>query len=285
MIRVFVLITLVLQYVILLHQFSFCNSQAACDVCQCYNRRIGNNNKKTYYIVDCSNNGLSTFPTDFPLISTHILLDGNSFESVDSNTFGDPGRILPNIREIYLHNNNISYINPNAFANVLRAHTILLHFNSLQTIPSGLLTGMTYLKYFWINNCLLTSIPSGMFSGLSNLVEVYLYDNALTSLDLGLLKDSPRLRSLLVHGNPINSPTCCNLCGVPANAYIRWGDKPDGTELNCGCDGVTTCSNCAFSTCTNYVFSGASSFAKYSYIVASIAALSSIIILLDNLYI
>jgi len=277
-----VLLLLILN-VILLYQL--CNSEVACiDVCRCYERRVGAENDKTYYIVDCSNLGLHTFPMEFPLMATHILLNGNNFENIgiDGNTFGDPGRVLPSIREIYLHNNpNISYIDGSTFDNVRRAHTILLHHTSLTTIPSNLLTGMTYLKYFWINDALLTSIPAGTFDGLSSLVEVYMYGNSLTSLDEGLFKDSPRLREVLVHLNPdLSSPTCCNLCGIPEKAYIRWGNEPDATTLQCGCDSTTICAACTYSSCSSYLFSAASSLTKYSYVLATIAAVSSIFILI-----
>ena len=280
-----VTVTIVFMIVLLSLLNDMCNSaDVACeDVCNCYHRRIGMNNDKKFYIIDCSNLGLDTFPSDFPLTSTHILLNGNNFDIVGtgSNTFGVTGRILPNIREIYLHNNPITSIDANTFDNCRRAHTLLLHHTSLTTIPSGLLINMVYLKYFWINDALLTSIPSGSFDGLPKLSEVYLYGNDLSTLDVGLFKDSPNLKEILVHQNPsLESPTCCNLCGVPEKTYIRWGNEKDATKLECGCSGTTTCADCTYSSCTTYTFSAASSFIKYSYIIATISAFTSVIILM-----
>ena len=275
--------TIILMLVLLLLLHDMCNSSdIACeDVCNCYYRRIGMNNDKKYYIIDCANLGLDAFPSDFPLTATHILLNGNNFAVIGSNTFGMPGRTLPDIREIYLHNNPITSIDANTFVNCLRIHTLLLHHTSLTTIPSGLLTNMVHLKYFWINDALLTSIPSGTFNGLTKLSEVYLYGNSLKTLDVALFKDSPKLKEILVHDNPsLEAPTCCNLCGVPEKTYIRWGNEEDSTKLECGCSGTTSCADCTYSTCTTYTFSAASSFVKYSYIIACISAFTSTIMLL-----
>ena len=261
------------------------SANVACeDVCNCYHRRIGEKNDKRYYIIDCSNLGLDTFPSLFPLTSTHILLNGNNFQQVVSGDFGIAGRILPEIREIYLHNNPIESIDANTFVNCLRMHTLLLHHTSLTTIPSGLLTGMKYLKYFWVNDAALTSIPQGTFDGLTALIEVYLYSNDLSSLDKGMFKDSPKLRELLLHDNPsLPSPTCCDFCGIQEKAKISWGTWSSETQstVDCGCDGTTTCADCSYTECTTYIISAASSiFSKYSYIIGIIAAISSSIFLL-----
>jgi len=276
----------IIKVLLLLNVSFLCKAgNVACaDVCNCYHRRIGENNEKKYYIIDCSNLGLDTFPSLFPLEATHILLNGNNFQQVGSgdNTFGVAGRILSEIREIYLHNNPIESIDANTFVNCLRIHTLLLHHTSLTAIPSGLLTGMTYLKYFWVNDAALTSIPQGIFSGLTALKEVYLYNNDISTLHAGMFKDSTNLREILLHNNPsLPTPTCCDFCGIKEKAKISWGSEEKWTStLQCGCDGTTTCTDCTYTDCKTYTISAASTFSKYAYTIGIIAAISSSILLL-----
>jgi len=73
---VFSLLFLLLSYVV-----KFASSKSiTCQTCHCY-RRSGQK------YVDCTYNGITELPTDIPVKTSRLILNGNGFTSVGSVSF------------------------------------------------------------------------------------------------------------------------------------------------------------------------------------------------------
>ena len=199
-------------------------AQDACDACLCYKR----NNEK---YVDCTGNGLTTIPTGIPDDTVHLLLQDNDIEEVGyiNSTLGQISRL----KKLFLHNNNISKIAPDAFAGVQNIDTLLLHFNSIQNISSAWFKGLRQLEWLWLNNNDASVIHDDAFLGLTNLRELYLQNNRFQNLHTLNMTDLVNLKHLYTTTDfPIVDPTCCTFCGLPSTVDISWGDIPGPYQLS-----------------------------------------------------
>ena len=78
-----------------------------------------------YYQADA---GLTIVPFTIPTTTTHLLLNGNSFTSISTNFSG-----LNSLVEVYLNDNEISFIHPDAFLDSASTLTKLNLTNNLLT--------------------------------------------------------------------------------------------------------------------------------------------------------
>ena len=83
-------------------QFKHVNCPVGCD---CYSDNISN------VFVDCRNKGLSEFPVEFPIATTHVDLSGNNLRSIQIPK-DKPKYIFPNLRKMNLSSNQLHHLDP-----------------------------------------------------------------------------------------------------------------------------------------------------------------------------
>lgn len=189
-------------------------------VCICYTRYQEK-------IVDCSQNspGLNEIP-NLPLDTAWLLFQNNNIDEIGiNNTFGSVP--LTQLKNLYLFNMpSLSGITVDAFTNVPNVETLLLHFTGIQILPSGLINGLTKLKWFWMNDGIpgLEYIEPGAFVGLHNLRELFLQNNNLSSLNHVDFSSQKALKHFKTFGNnALMTPSCCTLCNFPSYVDVTWG--------------------------------------------------------------
>ncbi len=173
-------------------------------------------------------------PTNIPLDTFRLNLNGNKITVVDANSF--PSH-LSNLRILQLNNNPIGDFTPGTFHNVRKIHTLQLQFTELTHLTAGVFDELTRLKWLWLNDCKITTIDSGTFLNMYSIWEIYLYNNpALTTLPYGIFQDSPKLKHLYLQGTALEPVNCCHFVGLNKWLDIKWPDMAYLDTMKCPCD-------------------------------------------------
>ena len=86
---------------------------------------------------------------------------------------------MPNLRYLYLQDNEIAELEPGWVRNVPRLYSLDLNNNKIAKLANGTVSDMPNLRY------------------------LYLYDNEITELEAGWVRNVSSLESLLIFGNPL----------------------------------------------------------------------------------
>ena len=82
---------------------------------------------------------------------------------------------------------------------------IYLEYNLIESVPSGLFSGMTELQVVGLTGNLLTTVPAGLYSGLSKITYVHLAQNQIESLPDGIWSDLQALYRVNLNDNKLSS--------------------------------------------------------------------------------
>ena len=137
-----------------------------------------------------------------------------------------PPDIPSTVTELYLHSNNISTIQPNAFSHLTSCTLLSLSHNHLTKISKQMFSGLTSVKHLFLEGNQIFYIQPGSFSSLPNLSDVRLANNDLTlfPFDVFCVNESacqhPSELALTLVGNPL----VCNwrLAWVKQAAQEGW---------------------------------------------------------------
>ena len=125
-----------------------------------------------YYQADA---GLTIVPFTIPITTTHLLLNGNSFSSISTNFSG-----LNSLVEVYLNDNEISFIHPDAFLDSASTLTKLNLTNNLLTSFPELNNLELTLTHFYLARNIISSLSFSSTSGLYDAVTHFDFsDNPL----------------------------------------------------------------------------------------------------------
>ncbi|KAA8591013.1 hypothetical protein FQN60_001956 [Etheostoma spectabile] len=143
--------------------------------CQCEEDGI-------FIMVDCSELGLSSVPTNLSPLTTYLL------ERKD-------------IAQGDLSMNNISEIKPRAFHRLQLLSELMLQNNQLQRLPDDAPWDLPNLLRLDAN--LLSEVPAGAFRGVRSLRHLWLDDNSLTEIPVTALDSLPSLQAMTLALNQI----------------------------------------------------------------------------------
>uniref|UniRef100_A0A9J8DIY8 G-protein coupled receptors family 1 profile domain-containing protein n=2 Tax=Cyprinus carpio TaxID=7962 RepID=A0A9J8DIY8_CYPCA len=128
-------------------------------------------------LVDCSEQGLSSVPTDLSPLTSYLDLSMN----------------------------NISEIQPNAFHNLHFLSELRLDANLIMEVPARTLSGMRSLRHLWLDDNALTEIPVSALNDLSSLQAMTLALNRITHIPDYAFKNLSNLVVLHLHNNMIRT--------------------------------------------------------------------------------
>ena len=122
--------------------------------CQCYRGYKNNRN-----VMTCMSINLSSIPQDFPNFVTEIILSSNYIETLEENALDRPS--LKHLKDLDLSDNNIHFIDVQAFRNVPSLQWLRLHNNNLKvldlsvfdSIPSLVNHGLSLHENPWECDC------------------------------------------------------------------------------------------------------------------------------------
>ncbi len=117
---------------------------------------------------------------------------------------------IPNIKTVqmlFLSNNQLTTIQPKAFADLTNLDYLYLGENQLTTIQPNAFAGLPNLKDLHLENNQLTTIQPDTFAGLTNLLSLELRNNQLTTIQVGAFTGLTNLQELHLQNNPLDAQT------------------------------------------------------------------------------
>lgn len=121
-----------------------------------------------------------------------IYLAENNIEFIGEDVFEK----ATNLKVIDLGGNKITKIHPNAFRNQNKLERMAISSNPLIEIPDDFLSNFSELKEIFLEELNLESIPSDMFAHNKKLQVVILARNKLQSIPEDLFKNNPEITTL-----------------------------------------------------------------------------------------
>ena len=127
----------------------------------------GTGNNLTFFKVNLSMNHFDHIPVQFV-----DFLTGVEFVDFTSNTLtGLPDRLIsiPNLRRLYLSENEIATIGTGKYVNVSNLWTFLLDNNSLVSLEAGVFAGLKVLNHLTLSSNQLETFSKNTFKNLGQL--------------------------------------------------------------------------------------------------------------------
>ena len=107
-----------------------------------------------------------------------------------------------------------------------RLEALFLHENLLATLPKGVFAGLNSLRKLSLEANSLTALPQGVFGGLESLELLRLQNNRLASLPEGVFGDLRLLGRLQIENNRLDSLTSGVFHGLDNLAFLRLQGNP-----------------------------------------------------------
>uniref|UniRef100_A0A9J7XWJ6 G-protein coupled receptors family 1 profile domain-containing protein n=1 Tax=Cyprinus carpio carpio TaxID=630221 RepID=A0A9J7XWJ6_CYPCA len=176
-------------------------------------------------LVDCSEQGLSSVPTDLSPLTSYLDLSMNNISEIQPNAFHNlhflselrlsgnhlrhiPGPVLQglyNLKVLMLQNNQLERLpseDPWELPNLL---SLRLDANLIMEVPARTLSGMRSLRHLWLDDNALTEIPVSALNDLSSLQAMTLALNRITHIPDYAFKNLSNLVVLHLHNNMIRT--------------------------------------------------------------------------------
>ncbi|KAI8497199.1 TIR domain [Branchiostoma belcheri] len=162
-------------------------------------------------LVDCSHRSLSSIPDDISNVTTILHLEGNQLTVINQTVL--PQLLM--IRELYLNDNNISYVGDMSFNNFISLEILRLDGNNISQINSQGFKFLSNLQELYLNHSGLRYLAANTFQDLVKLQKLHLENNKLKSVPENLFSGLKKLTLLGIHGNPLT-------CGCDVLWFANW---------------------------------------------------------------
>nr|AAT70340.1 variable lymphocyte receptor [Petromyzon marinus] len=88
-----------------------------------------------------------------------------------------PAEIPTTTKILWLHDNQITKLEPGVFDHLVNLKELWLNSNQLQALPAGVFDKLTQLAHLELQNNQLKNIPRGAFDNLKSLTYIWLHNN------------------------------------------------------------------------------------------------------------
>ncbi|KAI8497198.1 TIR domain [Branchiostoma belcheri] len=199
--------------------------------CSClYQGQLHSSTAPYNELVNCSHRNLSSIPDDISNVTTILHLEGNQLTVINQTVL--PQLLM--IRELYLNDNNISYVGDMAFNNFNSLQILRLDGNNISEINSKVFKSLSELRELYLNHSGVRYLAADTFQGLVNLRKLHLENNKFKTLPENLFSGL-KLMLLGIHGNPLT-------CGCDVLWFANWLQRrthllPQGRNVSCVADG------------------------------------------------
>ncbi|XP_061668759.1 leucine-rich repeat-containing G-protein coupled receptor 6 isoform X2 [Syngnathoides biaculeatus] len=161
--------------------------------CQCEQDAI-------FLMVDCSELGLSSVPTDISPLATYLDLSMNNISEIQPRVF----HRLHLLTELRLSGNQMRYISGHGLQGLHNLKVLMLQNNHLERLPDDTPWDLPNLVSLRLDANLLSEVPAGAFRGVPSLRHLWLDDNSLTEIPVTALEALPSLQAMTLALNQIN---------------------------------------------------------------------------------
>ncbi|XP_013419186.1 leucine-rich repeat neuronal protein 3 [Lingula anatina] len=195
--------------------------------------------------VDCHNLNLLSIPSDLPLDTEALLLQGNDLTSVENTILPLPQlqhldlsynnldslqevsviRNLTSLRYLNLANNKLTSLSRDSFSGLHNLNKLFLSNNALQQIEPETLDELSSLRSLFLQENRLTSLNPQWFSNLPYLDELTLSANQLRVLPDGVFRPLRKLTKLSLNSNNINQLTQAAIHGIENLEFLYFDNN------------------------------------------------------------
>nr|ABB59070.1 variable lymphocyte receptor A [Eptatretus stoutii] len=151
--------------------------------------------------VDCSSKGLTAIPSNIPVDTNRLVLQGNKLSSLPHTAF----HRLNKLTFLDLRYNKLQTLPAGVFNHLVELDRLDLNYNQLKSLPPGVFDHLTKLTILWLNQNKLQSLPHGVFDKLTELKTLYLQINQLERLPNGVFDKLSQLQKLYLQENQLQS--------------------------------------------------------------------------------
>ncbi|KAM7411832.1 hypothetical protein PAMA_021690 [Pampus argenteus] len=160
--------------------------------CQCEEDGI-------FVMVDCSELGLSSVPTNLSPLTTYLDLSMNNISEIQPRAF----HRLHLLSELRISGNQLRYISGHALQGLYNLKVLRLDANLLSEVPAGAFRGVHSLRHLWLDDNSLTEIPVKALDSLPSLQAMTLALNQITHIPDYAFTNLSALVVLHFYENPI----------------------------------------------------------------------------------
>uniref|UniRef100_A0AAQ4NNS1 G-protein coupled receptors family 1 profile domain-containing protein n=1 Tax=Gasterosteus aculeatus aculeatus TaxID=481459 RepID=A0AAQ4NNS1_GASAC len=160
--------------------------------CQCEEDGI-------FVMVDCSELGLSSIPSNLSLLTTYLDLSMNNISEIQPRAF----HRLHLLSELRISGNQLRYISGQALQGLHSLKVLMIQNNQLERLPDDAPWDLPSLLSLRLDANLLSEVPAGAFRGVRSLRHLWLDDNSLTEIPGTALDSLPSLQAMTLALNQI----------------------------------------------------------------------------------
>lgn len=212
-------------------EFDACDCEMTCpNNCTCFHDQSWSTN-----VVECSSAGYLEMPSNIPMDTTEVYIDGNNLSELSGHSF--IGR--KNLRVLYANNSNIEHIYNTTFIGLKKLVILHLENNKIIKLNGDELQSMENLKELYLQNNRISYIENRTFLELKKLEVLRIDGNKLTHFEVWQLTLNPYLVEI---GLAENLWSCeCNYLGKLRN-YLQTNNEKiiDSNRIACVYNNLTS---------------------------------------------
>lgn len=173
--------------------FDACDCEMTCpNNCTCFHDQSWSTN-----VVECSSAGYIEMPSNIPMDTTELYIDGNDFGELSEHSF--IGR--KNLKVLYANNSNIQVIYNTTFHGLKKLTTLHLENNKILRFMGQELSALENLRELYLQNNRISFIGNRTFAELRKLEVLRLDNNKLVHFEIWQLTLNPYLVEIALADN------------------------------------------------------------------------------------
>jgi hypothetical protein len=138
------------------------------EICECPNECLCSST-----IIQCTANNEKKIPDELKTCIWKDILTLNISETTLEEIRYDDLSGFPNLDKLYVYNNNISYIDPNAFNGVSSLTLLSLDGNGISHLDVNVFNNLTKLRTLLLYSNQISFLPNEIFDDLESLLILY----------------------------------------------------------------------------------------------------------------
>lgn len=205
-------------------EYNACDCKMTCPTnCTCFHDQSWNSN-----VVECTAVGYTDMPTNIPMDTTELYIDGNSLNELSGHSF--IGR--KNLRVLYANNSNIQVVYNTTFLGVRKLTVLHLENNRIGRFLGSEFAPLESLRELYLQNNRITFIDNRTFGELRKLEVLRLDNNKMMHFEVWQLALNPYLVEI---GLADNMWSCeCTFLGRLREFQSTLGEKiVDSARIAC----------------------------------------------------
>ncbi|CAD7081483.1 unnamed protein product [Hermetia illucens] len=165
--------------------FDACDCEMTCpNNCTCFHDQSWSTN-----VVECSGAGYTEMPSNVPMDTTEVYIDGNDLTELSGHSF--IGR--KNLIVLYANNSNIQFIYNTTFSGLRRLMILHLEENKIYKLVGTEFTNLENLRELYLQSNRISYIGNRTFYGMRKLEVLRLDGNKLVQFEVWQLTHNPYL--------------------------------------------------------------------------------------------